>query len=317
MFLLNFVSRFVGILPPLILKSIITAITCDEGTTTLADGCPDAQYVYLLIVAYACLKFASDFLNYIREIPFSYISANAEKHIAKEVYSHIQNQSLAFHLSRETGKIIRIVSKGSQSFAQVLRYQFFSLLPIMTEIIFIIAAIGVLYGLKFFWIVFGTVFLYLVVTFVVTEWRAKYFKRMAKADATYVQRATDSLLNFETVKYFNAEDHEQRRFSTSLAVYKEENVKVAKTLVTLNMAQALVIVFGLGLTLVIAYMSILAGELNISDFVVFNQYILQVYFPLGFLGTFWRFIRQSWSDIELVLDILSQDETIKESQNPD
>ena len=258
----------------------------------------------------------SDFLNYIREIPFSYISANAEKHIAKQVYSHIQNQSLAFHLSRETGKIVRIVGKGSTSFAQVLRYQFFSLLPTFTEIIFIVAAIGVLYGQKFFWIVFGCVTVYMVVTIVVTEWRAKFFKRMSKADAAYTQKATDSLLNFETVKYFNAEDHEQNRFAKSLAVYKEENVIVAKTLVTLNMSQSLVIVASLISTLILAYMSIKLGELTISDFVVFNQYILQVYTPLGFLGTYWRFIRQAWSDIELVLDILTVNETIKEIDNP-
>ena len=139
---------------------------------------------------------------------------------------------------------------------------------------------------------------------------------MSKKDANYVQKATDSLLNFETVKYFNAEDHEQRRFSVSLHQYKKANVTVAKTLVTLNMSQAFVIAAGLTTTLMLAYYDITQGTMKIGDFIVFNTYILQVYIPLGFLGTFWRFIRQSWTDIELVLDILDQNNNIVEDKNP-
>lgn len=149
-----------------------------------------------------------------------------------------------------------------------------------------------------------------------TEWRAKYFKAMTKRDAEYVQRATDSLLNFETVKYFNAEDHEQARFQVSLAAYKKANVVVAQTLVSLNMSQAVVLSGGLVTTLLLAYRNIREGGMGVADFVVFNTYILQVYIPLGFLGTFWRFIRQSWTDVELVLDILKKNEAIQEVDEP-
>jgi len=143
---------------------------------------------------------------------------------------------LSFHLSRETGKIIRIVSKGSQSFAQVFRYMLFNIAPMIVEIIFIIGTIGYLFPQKYFWLNLGCIVIYLLATVIVTEWRAKYFKLQSKKDAEYVQKATDSLLNFETVKYFNAEDHEQRRFQVSLRAYKDASVTVAKTLVSLNMS---------------------------------------------------------------------------------
>jgi ATP-binding cassette, subfamily B, heavy metal transporter len=123
---------------------------------------------------------------------------------------------LSFHLSRETGKIIRIVSRGSQSFAQILRYMLFNLLPIFIELIFVLIVILVLYPVAFFFICGGSVAIYITVTVVITEWRAKYFKSMAMKDSEYNQKATDSLLNFETVKYFNAEEHEEKRFITAL-----------------------------------------------------------------------------------------------------
>lgn len=130
-----------------------------------------------------------------------------------------------------------------------------------------------------------------------------------------MQKATDSLLNFETVKYFNAENHERDRFYTSLLAYKESNIVVAMSLVTLNCVQALCISAGLTLTLILAYHDILAGELKVQDFVTFNVYILQIYFPLQFIGTFWRFIRQNWTDVELVLEILKVNEAI--ADDPD
>ena len=303
-FFLLFASRMANIAHPLILRVIINNISCDPEDTDLEDGCPGTQSTYMLIIAYAATKFGADFLNYIREVPFSVISANAEKYIASMVYSHVQRQSLAFHLSRETGKIIRIVSKGSSSFAQVFRYMLFNIAPMIVEIIFIMVTIALLFPMKYFFLNFGCIALYLLSTVLVTEWRAKYFKIQSKKDAEYVQRATDSLLNFETVKYFNAENHEESRFLVSLKAYKVASVVVAKSLVTLNMSQSLVILFGLCGTLVLSYQDILDGNMKVGDFIVFNTYILQIYVPLGFLGTFWRFIRQAWTDIELVLDIL-------------
>jgi ABC-type transport system involved in Fe-S cluster assembly fused permease/ATPase subunit len=158
------------------------------------------------------MKFLAETLKYLVELPFSMVSANAETFIAQKVYSHVQNQSLAFHLSRETGKVIRIVSRGSQSFAAVLRWMLISLGPLILELCLIVGIIINLYPWQFFVTMLGAIFLYLAVTFLVTEWRAQFFVNQAKYDSAYNQKATDSLLNFETVKYFNAEEHEENRF---------------------------------------------------------------------------------------------------------
>lgn len=306
------VSRAMTVIHPLILKEVIVSITCqDKGQ----GNCPSQQDTYILIFFYAFMKFLAEVINYLREIPFSYVSANAEKHIAKTVHSHMNNQSLSFHLSRETGKVLRMVNKGSQSFASVMRYTMYTLAPTFLEICFTITIIGYLFPLKYLYINAGTIVAYFVITILCTEWRAKFFKKMSQMDAKYVQKATDSLLNFETVKYFNAENHERDRFYSSLLAYKETNITVAMSLVTLNCLQAVCISFGLTCTLIVAYGDIRKGVLEVSDFVTFNLYILQIYFPLGFIGTFWRYIRQNWTDVELVLEILKVDESTEEDDN--
>ena len=136
---------------------------------------------------------------------------------------------------------------------------------------------------------------------------------MAVKDTEYNQKATDSLLNFETVKYFNAEDHEEARFLKALNVYKRENIKVAYSLAVLNVVQALIIASGLCVTLLLAYYMITTAALDIGDFVMLNTYMLQMYAPLAFLGTFYRFIRQAMVDVELVFELLEIDEKIKDS----
>jgi len=194
-----------------------------------------------------------------------------------------------------------------------MRYTMYTLMPTFLEIAFTITIIGYLFTPKYLYVNLGTIIMYIIATIICTEWRAKYFKRLSLADSVYVQKATDSLLNFETVKYFNAEDHERDRFFTSLQIYKEANITVAMTLVTLNILQACCISFGLTVTLMLAYGDIINGKLDVSDFVTFNLYIIQIYFPLGFIGTFWRYIRQNWTDVELVLDILKTNEGIMDA----
>lgn len=158
----------------------------------------------------------------------------------------------------------------------MLRFCFFNIAPIVVEVVLVIGAIAYLYAPKFFWLNLASMLMYFFVTIAFTEYRAKFFKDQAKKDAAYTQRATDSLLNFETVKYFNAENHEQKRFAVSLAAYKIANVTVAKSLVTLNMSQATVIAAGLCSTLMLAYQELNNPliEFDVSDFIVFNLYVL-------------------------------------------
>ena len=165
---------------PILLKYAVDAIICDEET--FPNGCPSQQETYMLIIGYAVCKFAGDFLNNIREIPYANMAATAEISIAHDVYDHVQRQCLAFHLSRETGKIIRIVSKGSQSFATVLRMGTFNLLPIVVEIVMTLTIFATLFSWEFFLLQLAAIVIYIFMTWALTEWRAKGFRSMDLAD---------------------------------------------------------------------------------------------------------------------------------------
>lgn len=182
---LLFISRGLNVLHPLILKYVIDAITCQNGDASVDCFHPTESITYLLIGMYCLTRFTADFANNIREIPFANISASAEIYIAQLVYTHITNQSLAFHLSRETGKVIRIVSRGSQSFAMILRYSLFNIVPIIVEVIMVQIIIASLYPYPFVIITLSSVVLYVAATGILTEWRAKYFKKMATKDTEY------------------------------------------------------------------------------------------------------------------------------------
>mmetsp|Transcript_14338 Transcript_14338/g.24413 ORF Transcript_14338/g.24413 Transcript_14338/m.24413 type:complete len:327 (-) Transcript_14338:1052-2032(-) len=285
--LLIFANKGANVLVPICLKFAVDAITCSDGVSQ----CPTNQETYLLIGLYALCKFAADFLNYIRELPYARLAATAEISIAHDVYDHVQRQSLAFHLSRETGKIIRIVSKGASSFSQVLRLGTFTLIPIVTEITLTLVIYLTLFSWKFCLLLFASIFIYVSTTYYLTERRAASFKDMTLADQNYNQKATDSLLNFETVKYFNAERHEEKRFEKALVEYKQQNIRVSRGLVMLNITQSFVIALGLLSTLLLANKFLETGELTVGTFIMFNSYNMQVYQPLGFLGTLWRWIR--------------------------
>lgn len=218
-FVLVISVKLCNVLVPIVLKYAVEAIICDEKTVEGGE-CPTVTETYLLIGLYGFVKFAADFINYIREIPFAHMAARAEISIAHDVYDHVTRLSLAFHLSRETGKVIRIVSKGSQSFAQVLRLGSFNLFPICLEIFLTLIVFATMFAWQFTVLQLTLVFLYMAVTYFMTERRAGSFALMTKADQNYNQKATDALLNFETVKYFNAEEHEQQRFDKALTEYK-------------------------------------------------------------------------------------------------
>jgi ATP-binding cassette subfamily B protein len=297
-------AKVLNVIHPIILKYLID---------TLVEG----GSIYYLVGLYACAKFSADLINNLREVTFVKVSANAEVYIADKVYNHIQNQSLSFHLKRETGKIIRICSRGSQSFSSILRYTIFNIWPLFLELTFVVIVIAIYFPFWFFFLVLISIVAYITDTFVVTEWRAKYFKRMNQKDNNYVQKATDSLINFETVKYFNAELHEENRYMEALQEYKKENIKVTRSMVVLGLSQATIINIGLLLNLLLANYMIVTKQLIIGDFVMLNTFILQIYAPLNFLGTMWRSIRQSMVDVEQIFDLLSTDERINEKPNPE
>lgn len=292
-------GKVLNVIHPVILKWLIDAFTAGENG-------------YYLVISYVVVRFAADLVNNFREVTFANVAASAEVFIADKVFNHVQNLSLAFHLQRETGKIIRLCSRGSQSFAQILRMAIFQIIPLMIELGMVVVIIFNMFPWYFAVIVFGSIIMYLLVTYVVTEWRAKYFKEMNLKDQAYNQKATDALLNFETVKYFNAEKHEEERYMKALNDYKTSNVATTKSMVVLNLSQNIVVAAGFAANLIVASWQLNKGNISIGSFILINTYLLQVYQPLNFLGTFWRWIRQSMVDVEQIFELIEQEDVIKD-----
>ena len=301
--LLTFAAKVFAVIHPVILKLVIDAMSAGEAA-------------YYLIVLYIIVRMCAEICQMSREISFASVSASSEVYIASLVYNHIQSQSLNFHLSRETGKIIRICSKGSQSFAQILRYSVFMIIPLFLEITLVVISCGLIFPFWFLFLIIICVVSYILDTFLVTEWRAKYFRRMNIKDNAYVQKATDSLLNFETVKYFNAERHEGDRYMKALQEYKIENVATTNSMVVLNISQSFFLFIGLLLNLTLGAYMLETGKFKVGDYVLLNTYILQVYAPLFYLGSFWRWIKQAMIDVEQIFEILEVDDKIKEVKFP-
>ena len=192
--LMVFLLKAVNVFVPLILREVIDSIICEEekleaGETFLLrggeGGCPSENETYLIIGIYALVRFGADFLTYIREVPYANMAAVAEISIAHDVYDHVQRQCLAFHLSRETGKIIRIVSRGSQQFSQILRMLWFNLAPMLVEVTMVLVIFGTLFSYQFLLVQLGAIVLYVGVTYNITEWRASKFRAQTQADQNY------------------------------------------------------------------------------------------------------------------------------------
>lgn len=274
-FALIFIAKAANSINPIMLKYAVDSIVCDR--TIPGNSCPSEEETYLLIGAFTGFKYIYNLLENFREIPYAKMSATAEITIAHDVYDHVQRLSLAYHLSRETGKITRIVSRGSSSFTSILRMFVFNIVPIAVEISIVLVIFVSMFSWEFCALQLASIATYVVFTYYMTERRAKGFKDLQEADKNYNQKATDSLLNFETVKYFIAEKHEEDRFKDAMAKYKAQSVNVAKSLVLLNLSQTLVIKIGLCLTLSLALYFLQSDKLTVGGFVMFNAYNMQLY----------------------------------------
>ena len=257
--LLTLCAKVLAVTHPIVLKYIIDSLILGESS-------------YYLIAIYIAVRIFSEICNQLREVAFAAISASAEVCITSKVYNHIQNQSLSFHLSRETGRIITICSRGSQSFANVLKFCFFNIGPLILEIGLVVFSVGFMLPVYFWILILFSMVLYILDTYVLTEWRAKYFRDMNNKSNAYNQKATDSLLNFETVKYFNAENHEQRRYNRALTEYASQNVITNNSMVVLNLSQNFCVFIGLIWNLMLGAYMIDTRTINAGDFVMLNTY---------------------------------------------
>ncbi|MDA8668382.1 ABC transporter ATP-binding protein/permease [Alphaproteobacteria bacterium] len=270
-----------------------------DSLTELSEGINVYMLIPLaLIVSYGIARIAALGFGELRNAIFSKVAQNAITQLTLNTFKHLHSLSLQFHLGRQTGALSKFIDRGTKGVNFLLTYVLFNVIPTIIEIFLVAGILAFVYGWKYALVTLITISLYIIVTFTVTQWRLQFRRRMNAADNAVSTKLIDSLLNFETVKYFNNEEHEYNRLDESLQEYEKESINNQYSLSYLNIAQTFVIMTGITIMLVMSAFDIRAGSLTIGGFVVINAYMLQLYQPLNFFGTVYREIRQSLTDME-------------------
>ncbi|MFT4151653.1 MAG: ABC transporter ATP-binding protein/permease [Paracoccaceae bacterium] len=299
---LLFVAKVVTVATPWFYKQAVDA---------LAGDVPDTGSVLLLgagglTVAYGLARLGGVAFGELRDAVFVKVGQRALRQIALETFTHIHRLSLRYHITRKTGGLSRIIERGVKGIDFLLRFLLFSIGPLFLELALVSAIFAFAFGWQYMAVVVGTIAIYVFFTFKVTEWRVQLRKEMNDQDTDANQKAVDSLLNYETVKYFNADAREAARYDAAMAGYERAAVKTGVSLAFLNMGQTLIITAGLVAVMVMAAKGVQARVLTVGDFVMVNAYMLQITMPLGFLGTVYREIRQSLVDMGAMFGLLNQ-----------
>jgi len=301
-------AKVASVYTPLILGNAV------DSLNDLSSGINLLLYVPIaIIISYGIVRIASFAFNEIRDALFSKVSQNAIRRVSLKVFKHLHFLSLDFHLSRQTGGLNRFIDRGTKGIDFLLRYVLFNVVPTFIELVLVIFILLTLYGFEYAIITFITISIYVILTFTITQWRLQFRKDMNSADNAASTKMIDSLLNFETVKYFNNENHEFKRLDESLEKYENAANKNRTSLSLLNISQTFVIMIGITLMLVLTVFGIQNKTITVGGFVVINAYMLQLYQPLNFLGTIYREIRQSLVDMENMFNLLKEKNNIDDS----
>ena len=266
-----------------------------------------------LIVAYGLARISAMTFGELRNAIFSKVSEHAITQLSLNTFKHLHSLSLQFHLSRQTGALSKFIDRGTKGVDFLLTYVLFNVIPTIIEIFLVAGILAYIYGWKYALVTVITIGLYVFITFAITQWRLQFRRKMNEADNNVSTKLVDSLLNFETVKYFNNEEHEYNRLYESLLEYQTAAVKNEYSLSYLNIAQTVVIMLGITIMLVMSAFDIRAGLISIGGFVVINAYMLQLYQPLNFFGTVYREIRQSLTDMENLFTLWNEKSNLSDS----
>ena len=289
---------------PVFYKEAVDALTAQPG---LALVLPVG-----VILAYGGARVLSLAFGEIRDAIFAKVGQRAIRHVALEVFRHLHALSLRFHLERQTGGLSRSIERGTTAIDNLLRYMLFNILPTIFEIVLVFVILWSLLDVWFALVTLVTVVAYIAYTIRVTEWRLKFRRAMIDQDTRANARAIDSLLNYETVKYFGNEPHEARRFDEALKSYERAAVLSQSSLSLLNIGQAAIISVGVTAIMYMAAQGIVAGTMTVGDFVLVNTYLLQLYQPLGIFGWVYREIKQSLVDMEKMFELLAVDREVQD-----
>jgi ATP-binding cassette subfamily B protein len=259
-----------------------------------------------LTVAYGMARLLSNGFQQLRDVIFAAVGQRALRALALETFTHIHRLSMRYHLTRKTGGLSRIIERGVKGVDFLLRFLIFSIGPLVLELLMIAGILFFLFDVWYLAVIVLTIAVYVWFTFAVTEWRVKLRKVMNDQDTDANQKAIDSLLNFETVKYFGAEAREARRYDGAMEQYEAAALKTSYSLAFLNFGQAFLITAGLVIVMVMAAIGVERGLMTVGDFVMVNAYMIQITMPLNFLGTVYREIRQALVDMGEMFDLLEQ-----------
>ena len=290
---------------PVLLKYLVDSLS-------LKPGDPSALLVVPLglIVAYGALRLSNSLFTELRELIFAKATEGTARSISLEVFRHLHALSLRFHLERQTGGMTRDIERGTRSVHSLISYSLYSIVPTLIEVTMVLTLLAVKFDAWFAWITIAALVFYITFTITVTEWRTQFRKQMNELDSTAHSRAIDSLLNYETVKYFNNEEFEARRYDENLEKLRRAALKSQSTLSLLNTGQQLIIAAALIGMLWRATTGVVEGRMTLGDLVMVNAFMIQLYIPLNFLGVIYREIKQALTDLDKMFTLLERNREV-------
>lgn len=297
-------AKFANLGVPIVLKDMVDALDINTMAGALL------VVPVGLIVGYGLLRLSTSLFTELREALFARVTQHAVRQIALNVFNHLHRLSLNFHLSRQTGGVSRDIERGTRAVQTLVSFSLYSIFPTFFEFALVLGYLAIFYDIWFSVITLVALVLYIIFTVVVTEWRTNLRRTMNQLDTRANQKAIDSLLNFETVKYFGNEAYETRRYDESMQQYQKAAIVSQQSLAALNLGQQIIISVGLVLIVWRAAAGVANGSLTLGDLVLVNTLMIQLYMPLNFLGVVYRELKQSTADIDRMFDLLNQSQEI-------
>jgi ATP-binding cassette, subfamily B, heavy metal transporter len=301
-----FTAKLANVAVPLLLKEIVDSLNKPHAMLALPVA---------LLLGYGALRFSATLFGELRDGVFAKVTQRSIRRVALQVFGHLHALALRFHLERQTGGVSRDIERGTRGIGFLLNFMLFNILPTLVEIGLVAAILVVKYDKWFAIVTFGTLVVYVTFTLVITEWRMVFRRTMNDMDSKANTRAVDSLLNYETVKYFSNEAFETRRYDESLQIWEKAAIRNATSLAALNAGQSLIIAIGVTSLMLLAGQGVVNGTMTLGDLVLVNAYMIQIYLPLHFLGFVYREIKHSLADMEKMFSLLNQDAEVQDRPN--
>jgi ATP-binding cassette subfamily B protein len=293
---------------PLLLKNLVDTMSLKPGDVQAVLVVP-----IVLLLGYGLLRLSTTLFTELRELVFAKATEGAARRISLEVFRHLHALSLRFHLERQTGGMTRDIERGTRGVHSLISYSLYSIIPTLIEVTLVLSLLAVKFDVWFAGITLIALVFYITFTVTVTNWRTQFRKTMNELDSSAHSRAIDSLLNYETVKYFNNEEFEAQRYDENLKRYRAAAIKSQRTLSMLNAGQQLIIALGLVAMLWRATQGVVDGRMTLGDLVMVNAFMIQLYIPLGFLGVIYREIKQSLTDLEKMFTLMEREREIADA----